>query len=780
MSRSSNLPARFRIACLLAILFFCVRYARAQAPSLQSTVSPPASALASAGKYKPVGEEAGVKVNFPNVPIQAIIPFYEDLTGKKLILDSNLQGNQLRIMSQQLLTKREAIAFVESSLLLNGYVFIHVDATTAKLINHSSGGNVANKGLEVFNSIADLPTNEVICHFVLPLQYISATDAAKAFQEAIKPNTYGSLMPVANDSALLITENSVTIRSICRIAQIIDVPPTQIANETIKLVRANVEIVAKIINQIFEQDEKSQTASSAPAPTAVPTAAGAPGQPRVATAPTIGTGVNSTSSTNPASGKVKVIPYLRTNELIVFARPVDIAYIRALAEKLDKQDDGDTFKKFRLNYLKVVDFLPSVRDALGRDTDIESESGGASSGGGRREGSRSRQGLSSASRNQSSGNNNNLFNNGNNSINGGAGMSNGGGFNGGPRTQLEAPDDIGAPESIIVGRTFLLADPQSNSLIVNGSPEHIQRIEQLLRELDIQPQQIYISAIIGQLNLGTEFNYGFDFLRLLDDFSVRDVAAGAAGAVGAVGAVGGAIQLPLNLQGFSSSKFNFYGQLGPMSNYIKLIEGNRNFKVLATPSIFAKNAARSVISSGQKIAVPAQILSNGAFAGGVANSSVSVEYRDVVLELAVIPLINSDNEVTLQIAQVNDNIVGTQTIGNNTVPTIGTQKLETEVSVKDGATVVLGGLITERINDSGRGGIFLRRIPILKHLFGTTTKSSTREELLIFIQPHIIRNGDPEGPNRIERGRSNLYEEALQFSSPELRDIPRAALYDGK
>ena len=136
---------------------------------------------------------------------------------------------------------------------------------------------------------------------------------------------------------------------------------------------------------------------------------------------------------------------------------------------------------------------------------------------------------------------------------------------------------------------------------------------------------------------------------------------------------------------------------------------------------------------------------------------------------------NSDDEVTLKIAQVNDNIVGSQTIGNNTVPTIGTQKLLTEVAVKNGATVVLGGLITERVTKGKNGVIGLRRIPILGNLFGTTQNQTTREELLIFIQPRIVRSEDPlDTPNNIESGRTKLYNEAMQFSSPELENIPRA------
>jgi type II secretory pathway component GspD/PulD (secretin) len=325
---------------------------------------------------------------------------------------------------------------------------------------------------------------------------------------------------------------------------------------------------------------------------------------------------------------------------------------------------------------------------------------------------------------------------------------------------------------MVVGKTLLIGDPQSNSLIVSGSPEHIARIDQLLEEMDVRPQQIYISAIIGQLSLGTNFNYGVDFLQLLSDFSVnRNGARGSTSSSGSSTTTGSNIvQFPAKF-----GQLNFYGQIGALSNYIKVIDSNNNFKVLATPSIYAKNAAKSVISSGQSIAVPANILSNGAFTGGVASNSVSVTYRDVVLKLEVIPLINSDDEVTLKIAQVNDNIVGSQTIGNNTVPTIGTQKLLTEVAVKNGATVVLGGLITERVTKGKNGVIGLRRIPILGNLFGTTQNQTTREELLIFIQPRIVRSEDPlDTPNNIESGRTKLYDEAMQFSSPELENIPRA------
>jgi len=767
----SQLLTRLRFAVLLVILILGMREAtKAQSPDLSPTVPVPAGQV-NAGVYVPVGEGATIKVNFPSAPIQAIIPFYTQLTGKKLILDSSLQGEQLRIISPQLLTKKDAIAFIEATLLLNGYAIINVDATTAKLINHAGGKSPTADGLKVYNSPRDLPLGEEICHFVLPLQNISADDASKAFQQVIKLHAYGAMTPISNDSALIITENSATIRSICEIAQIVDVPPAEIANEMIKLERSDVELVAEIVNEIFDQQEKVKKQSTAPV-AAVPNPAARPGAPAT---PVVAGG--STSETNPAASKVKIFPYRRTNELLVIGRPVDITYIKGLVQKLDKQDDGTNFLKRRLKYLDVADFLPVAYNALAKDTDIQSNDSGASSGGGKSSSSRrsgakvSPNSPSTDARNNSQSGASSGFGTSNN-FGSSSGMNTG--SKGGSRTSLDAPEEVGAPESMIVGKTLLIADPQSNSLVVSGSPEHIARIDQLLKEMDVRPQQIYISAIIGQLSLGKNFNYGFDFLKLLSDFSVSrsgfpNSSTTTSGST-STSTASNILQFPAKF-----GQLNFYGQIGSLSNYIKVIDNNNNFKVLATPSIYAKNAAKSVISSGQRIAVPATILSNGGFSSGIANTSVSVEYRDVVLKLEVIPLINSDDEVTLRIAQVNDNIVGSQTIGGNTVPTIGTQELVTEVAVKNGATVVLGGLITERTTKGKNGVLGLSRIPILGSLFGTTQNQTTRDELLIFIQPRIVRSEDPlDTSNNIESGRSQIYDESMQFGSPGLENIPRA------
>ena len=775
MRLSTNLRPTHRAAHVLALFAGLTgAYLTAQAqisPTMDEGANEP-------GKFtqKAVSDSSTIKLNFQNVPVQAIIPLYTQITGKKIIQDSALQREPLRIVAPEPLPIKEAIAYIEATLLLNGYAIIPVDSKTVKLIHHSGGKNPASHGLKVYTAIHDLPQTEEICHFVMSLEHISPDEASKAFQQVIKLNTFGSITPATNSAALIITENSVTIRSIYEIAKVIDVPPAEIANEMIQLERSDAESIAEIISEIFEEREEAaqSAAASTPSAPAMPAAPNAQRSP----AATAQAALNS-ANTNPSVAKVKVIPHRRTNSLLVIARPVDITYIRGLVEKLDQPTDSVTFLKRKLSYIDVGDFLPVAYNALAKDTDIQNDSGSGGLGGGSSSSSRRRPSGSSnspstdaANRNSDSGFGNNSF--GNNNGGGAFGFNTGSqgqgqGNNRASRSLLDDPDADSAPESVIVGKTLLIADPQSNSLVVNGSPEHIEVIDKLIEEMDICPQQVYVSTIIGQLSLGGEFNYGFDFLNALDDFTLRKKNVTTPGGT----TVAGALDLPFNGEGLSTAAMSFYGQLGALSRYIKVLEGNKNFKVLSSPSLHIMNNGKATISSGQRIAVPVNILSN-AGVNNIAATSASIDYRDVVLKLEIVPLINSDKEVTLRIAQINDNIVGEQIISGNTVPTIGTQELMTTVTVKNGATVVLGGLVTERTGTNERGAIFLRRVPVLKHLFGTTQKTTQRDELLIFIQPNIVNNRDPaNSPNQIESRRTQIMEETIRFGMP-IEEIPRA------
>jgi len=135
------------------------------------------------------------------------------------------------------------------------------------------------------------------------------------------------------------------------------------------------------------------------------------------------------------------------------------------------------------------------------------------------------------------------------------------------------------------------------------------------------------------------------------------------------------------------------------------------------------------------------------------------------LKLEVIPLINSDEQVTLTIAQQNDSLSGTRVIGGNTVPIINTQELLTEVTVKNRNTVILGGLIEDSAQDETSGLPILSDIPLLGTLFKNTTRSRPRRELVIMVQPEIVKRINDVTPASNRRiGETFVGPDTIEFS----------------
>ena len=137
---------------------------------------------------------------------------------------------------------------------------------------------------------------------------------------------------------------------------------------------------------------------------------------------------------------------------------------------------------------------------------------------------------------------------------------------------------------------------------------------------------------------------------------------------------------------------------------VRALESTSRFRVVSRPSVFTSNLKKAIIASGQEIAVPTNIQSSvnsvtQGNAGLVTNSQV--QYKNVTLKLEVVPLINSEREVDLDIVQKNDEVNGSTIIDGNAIPTIATRYVKTHVTVPNQATLVLGGLIKANIIFSG-------------------------------------------------------------------------------
>ena len=217
-----------------------------------------------------------------------------------------------------------------------------------------------------------------------------------------------------------------------------------------------------------------------------------------------------------------------------------------------------------------------------------------------------------------------------------------------------------------------------------------------------------------------------------------------------------------------ASGLTIYGAIGNTVNaYVRALETTNRFKIISRPSVYTTNNKAALIASGSQVPVPASTTSG--FTGTASDlvTTSSISYENVLLQLSIIPVINANHQITLRIRQSNDSIGGSQTISGNSIPIIDTQKLDTEVTVPDKSTIVIGGLISDNTERDTSGLPFLSDIPVLGYLFKDTKKTKTRTELIIMIQPTVVdTEADQVVVNEAEKARTILGKEAEESSAP--------------
>ncbi|MGB2011911.1 MAG: type II secretion system protein GspD, partial [Akkermansiaceae bacterium] len=425
---------------------------------------------------------------------------------------------------------------------------------------------------------------------------------------------------------------------------------------------------------------------------------------------------------------VQIVPDPRLNKIFIMGRPVDIVFVEGLVRQFDAPPNRSSFFKRKLHFVIASDFLQVAADAL------EAHNGPTSDSSQRQSASRTSQQRNPANRS--------------------TGFGDRGNSRSGNVESVEEFNVSDVPESIVVGKTFIVADNLANSILVQGPPESVRIISELADKLDGRPQQVMISTVFGEATLGQGSDIGV---------SLGAVARG--GDRDAAGSTGGGGILPTfadlltnaGLNTASAGDFatglNVYGRINDFTGVMRALETRSDFKILSRPTVYTANNRKAVISSGSRIAVP-----TNQFNSGTTGQSTNIEYQDVLLRFEVVPLINSEDEVTLRISLINDTVGEDQTVGDLTVPTIGTETVTTTVTVKNNTTIVIGGLVTEVERNSKSGVPVLSRIPGVGRLFGRTKKSVERRELLVFIQPQIV--GGEVSQVNVQRDMESRYDVA--------------------
>jgi type II secretion system protein D len=743
------------------ILFLLVLLAAPAAMRAQNAVPP---VTPDAPVVPATSEETVDGIQIPGNPASDVAKYYEGLTGKTLILDSQLNGPTLSIVVNKRITKAEAIGLIESVLILNGYSIVNVDSKTAKLLGPSKPAR--SEAVQLITEPEQLPPGDQIVSYFMPFRYLKSEEALNTFMQfsPFHPNT-GNYVQVPSVNAVVITESAAIIRRLLALKEMIDVVGAKTVTEFIPLMRADAEKVVEILNKIFEKDDAAaaRSISAVVQPGGVPVP---PGAPAGANAAPIG-----------LPGKVQVFADKRTNRVMVVAPEGRIPYIRSIVENLDVPIQFDEVLERPLRFVRAADVLPVLSTLLveGKDTNAAP---GAPPGADDKNGP-----------NNTNEDNNNNNNSSSNSSSGGGGS---GGLSLAETTSFSAQST--KPLSVIVGNARIIADRSVNKIIVIGPPEARDKAAKVLDMLDQRPKQVYLACVIGQLTLTNNLEFGIDYLlkfgsvRILGQGSTANISsllanrnasintvASTAATVAGAATTAASTALPV------LSGLTVFGAIADGVDVLARALGTTGrFQVVSRPVIYTSNGQGALISSGQEVPVATGSQSfvtdvnNNNNAGGSFNTSI--DYKPVVLKLDIRPLINSDREVTLEIKQRNDNVLNNVTIGSTEVPVIATQTLNTTVTVPNRQTIVLGGLISDQTERNQTGIPFLKDIPGIGYIFSTTTKVKTRKELIIMIQPFIVNSEDSlKEVNYIERANTSLHEHMFDEPVPVKRaELPGA------
>ncbi len=708
-------------------------------------------------------------INEPKLSGTALAGLYRKYTGKRVIVSAAAATAEFSFVQeatpQDPLTFAEAAELLRKAATIENFVFVpDAEDPNLDILTLSTGGlRPTGRGVAVYNENDTLPAGDAVISYVMTLSYIKPAEAVNTFTQIIGQfGAFGSIAAVPNASAVVITENTSLIRRLIELKTEIDKPGSVQGTRFIKVKYSDVTELADTLTTLLTAQQATQKTAGIQriesAPAAVPGGAPAAG------------GAAAGGGGSGEDIPIQIIPDPRTNRIVAMGRPIDLITVESLVREFDVETSEKNFLRRKLRFLTVSEFLPVAEDALTRafsGTGGTGGSGGSTQGGatgGTQGSSRTQSGSGNSRQSGSSGRSGSTGANfgGSNSSGGFGGGSSGGGAG----DALDAPEVSSAPESVLVGRTLLVADNITNSIVVQGPPSGLEIIERLLDQIDVKPEQIMVSTVIGQLTLNNSKEFGMDYLVRSGDITSR--GGGGFGSILPIAPIVGedGVETTFDPGSLSGAGLRAYGTIGDLSVYLRALQSKTDFTVLSRPSIFTSNNQKGTISSGERIAIPT---SNNNFSGG--GSSTNIEYQDVVLKLEVIPLVNSDNEITMKIALLNDEQNGNQIIqgaggdgGDLSVPRISTREVLTTATVPNGQTIVLGGLIVGRNSQEKSGIPILSDIPYLGKLFGTTVNTDDRSELMVFIQPSIVNSDRSLGS--VQADMDSRYK-----GSPRVRDF---------
>jgi general secretion pathway protein D len=669
------------------------------------------------------GSEKLISLNFRDAPLDQVLQFYSELTGRTLIKSPGISGT-ITLRGQTRLTESEALQAIEAVLAMNNVTVVPMGTKFLKVVQPTAA---RQEGMALMREVPEkgFPETDHLISQVLTLKYIELAEAQTIIASFI--HGYGKIQPLERTNSLLITDTASNLQRILEVLEYVD-QPTEAKVET-RVYELKYSEAAKIASRLNELIAEAQTKEDKPR-------VATPVTPQIPTPPGVMRPMRAAAMERPQAeieaalaergivqGKVKIVADDRTNILIVISRPSNFTFFDKIVAILDRPVEPDVIVRvLALEFAKAEEISSILNDFIGAaksETKVTKPANAAEA---------PKEGVAVPAE---------------------------------ARSQIlqqyvesraeERIRQVVGSEKAKIGElspnTKILADKRTNSLLLMGTKRDLVAIEEIINNLDTMLGQVLIEAVILEVNLTKSLDYGVDWLQR----SMTLYADGTAGPKGGVTtrdpllSFGGGQRLHSSTYedgsdisrktALNAGALTYYTTIFDlnMDVVLRMAAGSGDARILSTPVILTTDNTEAKIVVGEERPV---VTSTSTSTAGQQTSAY--EYRNIGINLTVTPRINPQRFVVMEIAQTADNVGGFVTIDNNQVPIVTKREMKAQVAVPSRGTIVLGGLVSTDRQKTRTKVPILGDIPLLGMLFRDDSDTEARTELLVLLTPYVL------------------------------------------
>lgn len=713
----------------------------------------PPAAEGEAAASVPTGGHA---LNWDGAASDIIIMAYGDEVGKTILKDPACPTATITLKSKQgqKLSREEYLEAIETVLEMNG---IHLEPYKDSFIRALPRKDVRKEGIPILmDSETKLGESGKVVSMMIPFTNMTAEDAQKVL-EGFKSNA-GLLIVFERTNKILVTDTEQNINRMLEIARAIDVAAPVTEQVFVRQIKnASVDEVQKALQAIVDDAMKWQEKNKAPTnpsaqqqqpfrplPRRGLLGRNQPAQPQPQQPVSNESLVMTVSDADRGMirGKVLIVPDERSNKLIIITSKANMDFFDKVIEQLDVETTPDTVVKvYRLKYADAEDVSDMINDLIGNSSSSQSKS-------------------KNTNQNAKKG--------------AGGNITRSSGSTAAATAKKPANQRSGEAKAgeLSKDNTTVLADKRINGLVVMTDKELVPTIESIIESMDIKLSQVLIETVIIEVQLGDDISTGIDWVHGMqakgDQYrqaiggggGQNSVATAASGLTNAfINAVGKSLPA-LFTPGGAGLTYGIYSDRLDLGAVIKASKNDSRSKYVASPVIMTVDNKEATIDATQKRQfLTGYQVSSSVYASG---NSTAPQYssEELGITIKVTPKINPNGTVMLEVEEEYSQLGAKQTIldpSSNEVQidTSLKRKMAADVLLENSQTVVLGGLTETKVSEGESGIPILKDIPwIGKYLFGSTSSSETRNELLVFMTPYVLDDAESAQAEAIRRKKA--------------------------